>query len=136
MISDIGLKKIADHPLKTPDWKEQMVFERREGNELYTNVPHRVVQHSPYGYEWGYAGSGPSDLALNIVENCLRELGHKGKRVKQFDGTCYAAAIQLHQDFKFEFIATLPREGGSIETATVVMWISERLPTLEEWIEL
>lgn len=26
-----------------------------------------VVRHSPTGFEWGYGGSGPSDLALSIL---------------------------------------------------------------------
>ena len=32
-----------------------------------TNVPWTVIQHSPDGFEWGYEGSGPADLALNIL---------------------------------------------------------------------
>jgi hypothetical protein len=35
-----------------------------DGNPL----PH-VVHHSPTGYEWGYCGSGPADLARSILAN-------------------------------------------------------------------
>ena len=31
------------------------------------NVPHVIVRHSPTGFEWGYGGSGPAELALNIL---------------------------------------------------------------------
>src|SRR5262245_32530261 len=30
---------------------------------VITNVPHLVVHHSPDGFEFGYGGSGPADLA-------------------------------------------------------------------------
>ena len=32
------------------------------------NLNH-VVRHSPDGFEWGYMGSGPSDLALSILSD-------------------------------------------------------------------
>jgi hypothetical protein len=35
-------------------------------------LPH-LVYHSPDGFEWGYAGSGPSDLARSIVGYLLGE---------------------------------------------------------------
>lgn len=31
-----------------------------------------IVQHSPTGMEWGYPGSGPSDLALSILTDYLQ----------------------------------------------------------------
>lgn len=36
-------------------------------------LPH-IVEHSPTGMEWGYAGSGPMDLALSL---CVAVLGQK-----------------------------------------------------------
>lgn len=33
-------------------------------------LKHRV-RHSPTGFEWGYLGSGPSDLALSILWDFL-----------------------------------------------------------------
>ena len=40
----------------------------RAGNgQPVVNVSHMIVRHSPDGFEWGYGGSGPSDLALNIL---------------------------------------------------------------------
>lgn len=32
-----------------------------------------VVKHSPSGYTWGYAGSGPADLALSLLTDALGE---------------------------------------------------------------
>ena len=35
--------------------------------KIMVNVPHEITRKSPTGFEWGYGGSGPSDLALNIL---------------------------------------------------------------------
>ena len=43
-----------------------------------TNVPHRVKCGSPDGFEFGYEGSGPSDLALNAVEHLIQTLAEEG----------------------------------------------------------
>jgi hypothetical protein len=51
--------------------------------------------HSPTGFEWGYAGSGPAQLALALLADALRD---------------DVAAVRLHQSFKFKVIAPLPRD--------------------------
>jgi len=53
-----------------------------------------LMNHSPSGFEWGYCGSGPAQLALALLADCL------GDDVAQ---TCY-------QSFKAERIAVLNRE--------------------------
>lgn len=136
MISKERLAKLADKKLAKPSWKEAIVMKRDDDGEVYTNVPHRVIHHSPSGYNFGYAGSGPADLALNICQVVLKAIGHRGKTMKCWEGRCYAAAFQLHQNFKTVFIAPLPRAGGSIQYSIVEAWIKEQLPTLEEWIDL
>jgi len=30
-----------------------------------------IVKHSPTGFNWGYGGSGPADLALSILADCV-----------------------------------------------------------------
>ena len=42
-------------------------FDRDQAGIARTNVPIKVVHHSPAGIEWGYHGSGPADLALNLA---------------------------------------------------------------------
>ena len=89
-------------------------------------MPQPAVWHSPTGYEFGYAGSGPADLALNILELTLRDSKYKGAREKLFKGSCFRLASQLHQEFKRDFIAPMDRElGGVIEFQTVVDWIND-----------
>jgi hypothetical protein len=50
----------------------------------------RISNHSPDGFNWGYGGSGPAQLALAVI------LALTGKS----DG---------YQEFKWQFIAGLPQ---------------------------
>lgn len=74
-----------------------------------TNIPWRTVMHSPDGYEWGYAGSGPADFALNILLHY---------------GVSPARADELHQSFKAAFVAGLPARGGHIAGGDIRQWIA------------
>lgn len=60
-----------------------------------------IRNHSPDGFEWGYGGSGPAQLALAL---CVHALG--GENV----GRERERALAIYQDFKWKFIATLPRD--------------------------
>ncbi len=57
-----------------------------------------ILNHSPSGFEWGYSGSGPAQLALAILVDAL---GAKTRDEKD-------RAIQLHQAFKSAVIVSLP----------------------------
>ena len=81
-----------------------------------TNVPHAVVRHSPSGFEWNYAGSGPADLSLNILLLFLSE--------KQANG--------LYQTFKREVIENVPWEGGEIDEEFVKAWIRSHSKSLAQ----
>lgn len=99
-----------------------IVLERgADGDTLITNVPHLLTHHSPTGYEWGYGGSGPADLALNIVESILRHIDHKGALGSPAWDKYrpYADTWRIYQDFKFHFIAGGMREPESV---TVIDW--------------
>lgn len=67
-----------------------------------------IVNHSPTGFEWGYGGSGPAQLALAILLDVTgdRELAEK-----------------LHQDFKWKFIANLPAEKWQLREDDVRQWV-------------
>jgi hypothetical protein len=54
-----------------------------------------LFNHSPTGFEWGYAGSGPAQLALALLADATRR-----------DATAQA----LHQNFKFKVITPLARD--------------------------
>lgn len=84
----------------------------RIGGRTITNVEQRYIFHSPDGFEWGYGGSGPADFALNIL-------------VLFVD---ISTAFWLHQNFKWEFVARLPTEGGDIPGEKILEWIRRQRP--------
>lgn len=72
-----------------------------------------VSNHSPDGFEWGYGGSGPTQLALAIMLELVPDV---------------RLAQSLYQQFKWDFIA-------SIEGDEFVMginagdWMKKNLPS-------
>ena len=86
-------------------------------------LPH-VVHHSPTGFEWGYGGSGPADLALSILALVI---GEEQETVRIFEGrTCGARAWQLHQSFKREVVAGLEHDAWSLSVGQVKQWLTDR----------
>jgi hypothetical protein len=71
-------------------------------------VPRRFTYHSPDGFEWGYGGSGPSDLAWNLLSLFL------GKN----------EASLHYQKFKRAFIEPMSHDGGVITKFQVLAWLS------------
>lgn len=62
-------------------------------------VPLRhVVRHSPTGFEMGYGGSGPADLALSILVDHFQRTGKSRE-------AAVALAECVYQKFKLEFVA-------------------------------
>lgn len=108
----------------------------REGGRVKTNVPHLVERHSPDGYEWGYGGSGPGELALNICEyyvRILRENGYSiGSPVSFRQGVAHEMTLQIYQDFKWKFIGSMDQAGGKIPANEIMSWIKDRLPVQGE----
>ena len=104
-----------------------VMIHRYGDHKKVTNVPWICVSHSPDGFEWGYGGSGPSDLALNIIENVLRYTGHKEPQSKcSVRGEAFYLTWAIYQDFKREFIATMPNDGGTIPLQRILDWIETK----------
>ncbi len=96
--------------------------------KVITNVSRSVIHHSPSGFEFGYGGSGPADLALNIL-NLFAPPGSDGLRpVRCYRETCSRTAWQLHQSFKWEFLAPLTESGGVLPGTLIRAWIAEQQP--------
>lgn len=98
--------------------------EHGQDGGLFTNVPHIVTHHSPTGFEFGYGGSGPADLALNVCQAYLNMQGYRGRKSKCWDGECWTLAWVLHQDFKRDFVAAVPREGATIPFSVIENWFT------------
>lgn len=80
-----------------------------------------VKRHSPTGFEWGYAGSGPADLSLSILAD------HFGERPQKFDGREYEAcrSLRLYQEFKREVIAGLSRDDWTLTSDQIAAWVEK-----------
>ena len=70
----------------------------------------KLRNHSPNGFSWGYAGSGPSQLALAIL------LKYTDKET----------ALQYYQQFKFDTIAKWPQNDFTIQL-DLQRWIDENV---------
>lgn len=103
---------------------------RLRDGRTQTNVPHLIVQHSPTGFEWGYGGSGPADLALNICHAVMRYLADELRVGEVFDDRRpHPATVQMYQDFKSQFLVPMDREGGHLEYQAVRRWVLTRYNT-------
>lgn len=112
--------------------QEGIVLRRGGNGKLFTNIERLAIHHSPNGFEMGYSGSGPSDLALNIVEAVLITAEYSGYRMTDtlFNGyQPFLQAWRLHQSFKQEFIAGLSSAPGEyrLDFETVKAWIYDHM---------
>lgn len=73
-----------------------------------------LYNHSLTGFEWGFAGSGPAQLALAI-------LAHHYRESPSGDGI----AIKLYQSFKLWMVAKLPRESFEIDENQISLVIRQ-----------
>lgn len=76
------------------------------GRELQPRYDLR--NHSPAGFEWGYGGSGPAQLALAILADFL--------------GDDETAQI-LYQKFKRECIAPIAKERWTMSSQEIRDWL-------------
>lgn len=112
---------------KSPQ-KNGVILARDEDGSVWTNVPWTVIHHSPSGFSWGYAGSGPADLALNICEMILSHEGFEGERTNDLHkGDCFLAAWLMHQAFKNKHVVGIPQEGGILPYEWIRKWVLIRV---------
>jgi len=77
----------------------------------------RVRNHSPDGFEWGYGGSGPAQLALAIlcqhfgVPLNVKEPGIWASAEPGFHDTPLGKTLYAYQRFKALVVQHLPHDG-------------------------
>lgn len=99
------------HGERTPTGCEVEVIDSAHPKGGYALAPrHDLCEHSPTGYEWGYAGSGPAQLALALLADALGD-DEKAQR--------------HYQDFKFKVVARLPRDSWEISQADIRHQVAE-----------
>ena len=85
----------------------------RDGDSI--ELLRHFVRHSPTGFEWGYGGSGPADLARSLLIDAVGQ------------GEGYDEVVdRLYQDFKFDVVANLP-DSWTIPARLVVAWVLVRM---------
>ena len=89
-------------PLQTQDNIETRQY------ELPLEPSLKLFNHSPNGFQWGYEGSGPAQLALAILLDLTGDPD---------------LSVRLHQDFKRALIATSSSRLLIIE------------PDIRDWLE-
>jgi len=68
-----------------------------------------IVKHSPTGFNWGYGGSGPADLALSILADCVG----------------LETAEKYYQYFKWDYVAKWGDE-WQITEEEIKEWLSKQ----------
>jgi hypothetical protein len=64
--------------------------------------------HSPTGFEWGYGGSGPAQLALALLADATGDAD---------------VALALYQRFKREVVGRLDHDGWSMTAEEIRGWV-------------
>ncbi|MEM4227747.1 MAG: DUF6166 domain-containing protein [Candidatus Caldarchaeum sp.] len=91
----------------TRDGGNTRVVVVEDGKERDLDPRLDLRQHSPTGFEWGYAGSGPAQLALAILADLFGD----------------QTATQHYQQFKEEVIAGLMTPEFELSEALVRTWL-------------
>ena len=89
----------------------KIVSDKGESVELSPKPSQEIKNHSPDGFNWGYGGSGPAQLALALI---FEVTGMKD------------VALRCYQDFKDEFVASIPSQDLSywyIQEAVIVAYV-------------
>lgn len=68
-----------------------------------------VINHSPTGFEWGYHGSGPAQLAAAILLDVTDDI---------------STVRRLHQLYKTEVVAGLDPDEWTITADSVIEWLA------------
>jgi hypothetical protein len=115
-----------------------------------------VVKHSPTGFEWGYEGSGPADLARCLLIDVLGPAalcpecagtervmftGPTCEELVPYDasadpdpeqvGACFCDGgfrTLPYQDFKREVVGRFGYAGWQIDRASILSWLVARYP--------
>ena len=68
-----------------------------------------VYNHSPDGFNWGYGGSGPAQLALALLLLCAGE----------------KEALEHYQDFKNDIVSRLTDDDFVLSGSDIITWMED-----------
>ena len=90
-----------------------IIDENRSVRILKPERSQTVKNHSPDGFNWGYTGSGPAQLALAILLEVIND---------------EAKALAHYRDFERQAIAAIKSQetNWEIEENKILEWLAER----------
>lgn len=95
---------------RSSDGCDVLVLDRAHPNGAYLLPPrHDLRNHSPDGFNWGYGGGGPAQLALAILADALGD---------------DERAQCIYQDFKFKVIGRLDGDRWELSQEDVVQTVA------------
>jgi hypothetical protein len=122
------------HGCEEPDGRITVVVETPSG-ALYP-LPH-VLRHSPAGFNYGYNGNGPRDLALSILTDAMTSPSTSRSDIRRatrrepappptFPGVIrHEGADPPYLRFTEEIIAHLPaRKAWTLRRSDILRWLS------------
>jgi hypothetical protein len=78
---------------------------------LVPGASRSVIDHSHSGFEWGYGGSGPGQLALAILLDFTQD---------------QELAVCHHHNFKWAYVAEWTEASFQISGAEIVAWLQSQ----------
>lgn len=82
------------------------------GRKIELEPSYNIKQHSPTGFEWGYRGAGPHQLALAIL------LDFTGNEMR---------ALSYHNQFVEDFVVNFPQDGFVLTGIDLAVWINKKI---------
>lgn len=79
---------------------------RPDGTIYHLDPRFDLYQHSPDGFNWGYGGSGPAQLAIALCADVLQD---------------DSRALRIYQTFKRIFVAGMVRQGETWDATEAVL---------------
>ena len=80
-----------------------------DGIAVVTGITHDWVVHSPSGFEWGFSGNGPLELALNILLYATGNRAFAGRHCLRF---------------RDEVVGRIPFSGAVLPAREVLEWVT------------
>ncbi len=106
---------------------EQNVVTVQSGSGTVRELKHFPF-HSPTGFEWGYQGSGPADLALAILVEHFNEhpptTGYSDPSASRWQRGSQAWA--LHQKFKTDVVGRWQHDEWAYTSSNIAQWIGDQ----------
>lgn len=97
----------------------EICLSRDTEKNVITNVPHlvsRKIKGEPPRFEFGYVGTGPRELAMNIL---------------YLFGVAEPEADYFSRHFSEDLLSSIPEEGGVIPAKLIKDWLSTKRDEIE-----